>query len=123
MEQLHQNNQLKQECLLELDQNIHERNTLLTRLGVAPNRQSVINFIHTLSSPTASMLEQRWQKLEESLEQVRTLNLRNEQVLLHSKKNTDQLLTLLQGHSRSNTIYNHKGDKGHYEAQRSLGKA
>lgn len=123
VEQLQQNNQLKQECLLELDRNIRERNSLLTRLGVQTNRQAVVDFIHTLPSPDRASLEQRWQQLEESLEQVRTLNLRNEQTLLRSKQNTDQLLALLQGHTRGNTIYDQKGDKGRYEGQRSLGKA
>jgi len=123
VEQLQQNNQLKQECLLGLDRNIRERNSLLTRLGVQTSRQAVIDFIHTLPSPDSTSLEQRWQQLEESLEQVRALNLRNEQTLLRSKQNTDQLLALLQGHTRGNTIYDQKGDKGRYEGQRSLGKA
>ena len=124
VEQLQQNNQLKQECLQALEYNIRDRNARLARLGVETSRQAVIDFIHTLPSSASASLKQRWQQLETSLDQVRALNLRNEQTLLRSKQNTDQLLALLRGHVRDNTtIYDQKGDKGRYEGQRSLGKA
>lgn len=124
VEQLQQNNQLKQECLQELERNIRERNDRLTRLGVETSRQAVLDFIHALPSPDSTSLAQRWQHLETSLEQVRALNRRNEQTLLRSKQNTDQLLALLRGHVRDNTtVYDQKGDRGRYEGQRSLGKA
>jgi len=123
LEQLKQSNQLKQECLLGLDRNIRERNALLTQLQVETSRDAVVAFIRTLPAPASELLEQAWQRLEQSLEQVRMLNQRNEQTLLRSKQNTDQLLALLQGHAQGNSIYDQKGDKGRYEGQRSLGKA
>lgn len=123
LEQLKQSNQQKQECLLGLDRNIRERNDLLTKLQVETNRDAVIVFIRTLPAPASALLEQAWQRLEQSLEQVRVLNQRNEQTLVRSKQNTDQLLALLQGHAQGNSIYDQKGDKGRYEGQRRLGKA
>jgi len=123
LEQLKQNNQQKQECLLGLDRNIRERNAFLTTLQVETNRDAVIDFMRTLPAPASELLEQAWQRLEQSLEQVRMLNQRNEQTLLRSKQNTDQLLALLQGHAQGNSIYDQKGDKGRYEGQRRLGKA
>jgi flagellar biosynthesis/type III secretory pathway chaperone len=123
LEQLKQSNQQKQECLLGLDRNIRERNDLLTKLQVETNRDAVIVFIRTLPAPASELLEQAWQRLEQSLEQVRVLNQRNEQTLVRSKQNTDQLLALLQGHAQGNSIYDQKGDKGRYEGQRRLGKA
>lgn len=123
LEKLQQSNQQKQECLLGLDRNIRERNALLAQLQVETSRDAVIAFIRTLPAPASELLEQAWQRLEQSLEQVRMLNQRNEQTLLRSKQNTDQLLALLQGHAQGNSIYDQKGDKGRYEGQRSLGKA
>ncbi|MET4001030.1 flagellar protein FlgN [Marinobacterium sp. MBR-109] len=123
LEQLKQSNQQKQECLLGLDRNIRERNALLTQLQVETSRDAVVAFIRKLPAPASELLEQAWQRLEQSLEQVRMLNQRNEQTLLRSKQNTDQLLALLQGHAQGNSIYDQKGDKGRYEGQRSLGKA
>lgn len=123
LEQLKQNNQQKQECLLGLDRNTRERNAFLTTLQVETNRDAVIDFMRTLPAPASELLEQAWQRLEQSLEQVRMLNQRNEQTLLRSKQNTDQLLALLQGHAQGNSIYDQKGDKGRYEGQRRLGKA
>lgn len=123
LEQLKQNNQQKQECLLGLDRNIRERNAFLTTLQVETNRDAVIDFMRTLPAPASELLEQAWQRLEQSLEQVRMLNQRNEQTLVRSKQNTDQLLALLQGHAQGNSIYDQKGDKGRYEGQRRLGKA
>lgn len=123
LEKLQQSNQQKQECLLGLDRNIRERNALLVQLQVETSRDAVIAFIRTLPAPASELLEQAWQRLEQSLEQVRMLNQRNEQTLLRSKQNTDQLLALLQGHAQGNSIYDQKGDKGRYEGQRSLGKA
>lgn|SRR5690554_624703 len=123
LELLKQNNQQKQECLLGLDRNIRERNTLLAQHQVDTKRDAVVAFIDSLPAPASDLLQQAWQRLEQSLEQVRLLNQRNEQTLLRSKQNTDQLLALLQGHAQGNTIYDQKGDKGRYEGQRSLGKA
>jgi|GEM_PF-1518522 len=123
LEKLQQNNQLKQECLLELDRNIRERNALLTQLQIGTNADAVMSFIQSLPTPARDLLNQAWQGLEASLEQVRMLNQRNEQTLLRSKQNTDQLLSLLQGHVQGNSIYDQKGDKGRYEGQRRLGKA
>lgn len=123
LEQLKQSNQQKQECLLALDRNIRQRNALLAQLEVETSRDAVIDFIRTLPAPASELLEQAWHRLEQSLEQVRVLNQRNEQTLLRSKQNTDQLLALLQGHAQGNSIYDQKGDKGRYEGQRRLGKA
>jgi flagellar biosynthesis/type III secretory pathway chaperone len=123
LELLELNNRQKQECLLGLDRNIRERNALLAQHQVDAKRDAVVAFIDSLPAPASDLLQQAWQRLEQSLEQVRLLNQRNEQTLLRSKQNTDQLLALLRGHAHGNTIYDQKGDKGRYEAQRSLGKA
>jgi len=123
LEKLQQNNQLKQECLLELDCNIRERNALLTQLQIGTNADAVMAFIESLPIPARDLLKQAWQGLEASLERVRMLNQRNEQTLLRSRQNTDQLLAILQGHVQGNSIYDQKGDKGRYEGQRRLGKA
>lgn len=123
LESLQQNNRDKQECLLAIDRNIRERNGLLSQLQVGHDRVSVLDFIARIPAPDNTQLKHDWQQLEISLEAVKTLNQRNEQVLLRSKQSTDQLLALLQGHAQGNSIYDQKGDKGRYEGQRSLGKA
>ncbi len=123
LEPLQQNNKAKQECLLAIDRNIRERSGLLDQLQVGHDRASVQTFIARLPAPENSRLGDGWQQLEAALEQVKTLNQRNEQVLLRNKQSADQLLALLQGHAQGNSIYDQKGDKGRYEGQRSLGKA
>ncbi|WP_417585157.1 flagellar export chaperone FlgN [Nitrincola sp.] len=120
---LTQNNQLKLNCLSELDRAIKARDELLHQQQVSPTSESVLEFFQNLPAPANTLLTQAWEKLESQLESVKKLNMRNEQVLLRSKQSTDQLLALLQGHARSNTVYNNSGDEGRYEGQRSLGKA
>ena len=89
LEQLKQSNQQKQECLLGLDRNIRERNDLLTKLQVE-TRPRLLSLSSSVpcQHPPAKLLEQAWQRLEQSLEQVRVLNQRNEQTLVRSKQNT-----------------------------------
>lgn len=123
LEPLQQNNRAKQECLLAVDRNIRERNALLDSLGIRHDRMSVLDFIAGLTPEDSQRLHSGWQQLESALDEVKTLNQRNEQILLRSKQSTDQLLALLQGHAQGNSIYDQKGDKGRYEGQRSLGKA
>lgn len=123
LEALQSNNQEKQTCLLALDRNIRERNGLLGQLQVGHDQNSVRNFLASLQAPEGEQIADDWNQLESALEEVKTLNQRNEQVLLRSKQSADQLLSLLQGHLQGNTLYNQKGDKGRYEGQRSLGKA
>ncbi len=123
LEPLQQNNRAKQECLLAVDRNIRERNALLDSLGIRHDRMSVLDFIAGLTPADSQRLHNGWQQLESALDEVKTLNQRNEQILLRSKQSTDQLLALLQGHAQGNSIYDQKGDKGRYEGQRSLGKA
>jgi flagellar biosynthesis/type III secretory pathway chaperone len=123
LEPLQQNNRAKQECLLAVDRNIRERNALLDSLGIKHDRVSVLDFIAGLTPVDSQWLHSGWQQLESALNEVKTLNQRNEQILLRSKQSTDQLLALLQGHAQGNSIYDQKGDKGRYEGQRSLGKA
>ncbi|GAA0688601.1 hypothetical protein GCM10009104_13530 [Marinobacterium maritimum] len=123
LERLQQSNRDKHECLLAIDHNIRERNALLDQLGISHDRVAVLDLIARLPAPDNTRLNDGWQQLEAALEKIRLLNQRNEQVLLRNKQNTDQLLAILQGHARGNSIYNQKGDKGRYEGQRSLGKA
>ncbi len=120
---LTQNNQNKLNCLSELDRAMKSRDELLRQQQVSPTSESVLAFFQNLPAPANTLLAQAWEKLESQLNSVKRLNTRNEQVLLRSKQNTDQLLALLQGHARSNTVYNNQGDEGRYEGQRSLGKA
>ncbi len=120
---LTQNNQNKLNCLSELDRAMKARDELLRQQQVSPTSEYVLAFFQNLPAPANTLLAQAWGKLESQLDSVKKLNTRNEQVLLRSKQNTDQLLALLQGHARSNTVYNNQGDEGRYEGQRSLGKA
>lgn len=123
LEQLQQSNQDKQTCLLAIDRNIRERNSLLDQQQIAHDRQSVLDFIARQPAPEAARLNSAWEQLEAELDGAKLLSKRNEQVVLRNKQGTDQLLALLQGHAQGNTIYDQKGDKGRYEGQRSLGKA
>lgn len=123
LERLTENNKFKQDCLLELDSVMRARDELLRRQQVSSNTTSVIGFLKQLPPPSDTELLHLWQTLEDALEGVKQLNQRNEQVILRNRQNADQLLALLQGHARSNTLYNQKGDEGRYEGQRSLGKA
>ena len=123
LEQLKQSNQQKHECLLALDKNIRERNTLLAQSKIETNSDAVLQHIRQLPTPANTLLEKAWRRLEQALDQIRALNQRNELTLLRSKQNTDQLLAILQGHAQGNTVYDQKGDEGRYEGQRSLGKA
>ena len=123
LERLTDNNKLKQGCLLELDRAMRARDELLRQYQVSPNTASVMAFLQQLPLPHNTRLVDTWHTLERSLDDVKQLNLRNEQVILRNKQNADQLLALLQGHARSNTLYDQKGDEGRYEGQRSLGKA
>lgn len=120
---LQQNTRDKQECLLTIDRNIRTRNQLLDQLQVAHDREAVLAFLSSLGETDRNRLSLLWQQLESALDNVKTLNQRNEQVLVRSKQSTDQLLALLQGHAQGNSLYNEKGGKGRYEGQRSLGKA
>lgn len=122
-EALTQNNEHKITCLSELDRVIKARDEMLRQYQVASTSESVLAFFASLPAPADKLLTQAWEKLEQQFDTIKKLNLRNEQVLLRSKQNTDQLLALLQGHARSNTVYNNQGDEGRYEGQRSLGKA
>ncbi|MBP0048563.1 flagellar protein FlgN [Marinobacterium sp. AK62] len=120
---LTENNELKQKILLELDGVTRALNEQLQQFSVAPDTDSVLAFFARLPGPANKLLTRAWQSLESQLDHVKQLNLRNEQVILRSKQNTDQLLAILQGHARSNTVYNPQGGEGRYEGQRSLGKA
>ncbi|GAA0787595.1 flagellar protein FlgN [Marinobacterium sediminicola] len=123
LEALEQSNRDKHECLLAFDRSIRERNALLDQLQIGHDRDSVLALIAQAPQPDSGRLNNGWHKLESALEKVKLLNQRNEQVLVRNKQNADQLLALLQGHAKGNTIYDQRGDKGRYEGQRSLGKA
>ncbi|MBA4500897.1 flagellar protein FlgN [Marinobacterium marinum] len=123
LDPLQHNNRAKQECLLAIDRNIRERNTLLEQAGIRSDRASVTRCIEQQPEPARLGLGESWRSLESELDKVKQLNQRNEQVLLRNKQSADQLLALLQGHAQGNTLYDQKGDKGRYEGQRSLGKA
>ena len=123
LDALNASNRDKQTCLLAIDRNIRERNGLLDLQQIAHDRASVLALLNRIAEPDAQVMTDTWHQLEAALDEIRTKNQRNEQVLLRSKQSNDQLLALLQGHAQGNSIYDQKGDKGRYEGQRSLGKA
>ncbi|KDE40430.1 Flagellar biosynthesis protein FlgN [Nitrincola lacisaponensis] len=123
LEALKQTTRDKHDLLLKIEANIRERNQLLTQAGHSPSESGFEEFILELPESARASLLESWQKLQWLLNDVRAISRRNEQVLVRSKQNVDQLLALLQGHQSSNVLYDPTGGKGNYAAQRRIGKA
>lgn len=123
LEALKQNTQTKQQLLLKIETNIRERNSLLVQAGCSPSESGFQAFTELMPEAIRQMTMTEWHQLQKILMDVRTASQRNEQILVRSKQNVDQLLSLLQGHQSSNVLYDPGGGKGNYAAQRRIGKA
>lgn len=123
LDQLTALTELKQTQLLQIEQNISERNDTLTQMGITPSETGVETLLDRLADKPAALLRVEWQKLTDALQVVREANLRNEQIVNRSKRNLDQLITLLQGQSGKGVIYDNRGEKGNYSPQSRIGKA
>ncbi|RAU19617.1 hypothetical protein DN062_00605 [Nitrincola tibetensis] len=115
--------QRKHQVLREIESSILERNQSLTLLGFTPSEDGFKQFSNTLSLSERGPLIENWTHLTHLLSQIRFANERNEQVVSRNKANVDQLLNLLQGQHTANALYDQQGSKGHYSAQRRIGKA
>lgn len=123
LEALKQNTHTKHQLLLNIEANIRERNSVLVQAGFAPSESGFKEFIQLMQEAKRNELMEDWNQLQKLLMDVRTASKRNEQILVRSKQNVDQLLSLLQGHQSSNVLYDTGGSKGNYAAQRRIGKA
>ena len=123
LEALKLNTQTKHELLLNIEVNIRERNSVLVQAGFAPSESGFDEFTQMMPETKREALLTDWHQLQNLLMDVRTASKRNEQILVRSKQNVDQLLSLLQGHQSSNVLYDTDGSKGNYTAQRRIGKA
>lgn len=123
LEALQQNTQTKQQLLMLIEANIRERNSLLVQAGCSPSESGFDAFLAQMPETTRHQALPDWQRLQTLLTDVRSASQRNEQILVRSKQNVDQLLALLQGQQTSNVLYDPGGSKGNYAAQRRIGKA
>ncbi|MCW8884660.1 MAG: flagellar protein FlgN [Motiliproteus sp.] len=113
----------KKTVLLQITENISQRNQILADGGFSADETGFNGFTSSLNKPEAVAIQKAWSKLAEQLKQVAKLNERNEKIVQRSQKNMAQLLGILQGHSTKTTLYNQAGSKGNYSAQNRLGKA
>lgn len=113
----------KQTLLQQIEQNIKERNDTLIQLGFSPSEDGVEKLLSQLPEKPAQLLTSEWNRLTESLYEVRESNQRNEQIVNRSKRNLDQLIALLQGQSGKGVLYDNRGEKGNYSPQSRIGKA
>ncbi|WP_151702598.1 flagella synthesis protein FlgN [Nitrincola alkalilacustris] len=114
---------LKQTLLEQIELNIKERNDTLIQLGLTPSEDGVKKLLSQLPEKPAQLLESEWNRLTDSLHEVRESNQRNEQIVNRSKRNLDQLIALLQGQSGKGVLYDNRGEKGNYSPQSRIGKA
>lgn len=120
---LENNTLCKQQLLLNIESNINDRNSVITQAGFSPSEEGLKQFMQQMPESSKATLSMHWDRLSERLFTVRAANTRNEQILVRSKQNVDQLLSILQGHQSKNILYDPAGGKGNYAAQRSIGKA
>lgn len=123
LDALKQNTHTKHQLLVDIEANIRERNSVLVQAGFTPSEKGFDEFVNILPQIKREALMTDWHQLQKLLMDVRTASKRNEQILVRSKQNVDQLLSLLQGQQSSNVLYDTGGSKGNYAAQRRIGKA
>jgi flagellar biosynthesis/type III secretory pathway chaperone len=123
LEDLQQSTAGKQQLLEQLAELNAKREQLLTPLGYSATPEGIVQWFEALPAELRPDSEALWQELQQTLEQIQRLNLRNEQVLRRSSRNNDQLLALLRGQNQRHTLYNASGSKGQLSAQNRLGKA
>lgn len=123
LESLKQTTHNKHQLLVNIENNTRERNSVLTQAGFTPSETGFEEFVQQMPEALRQPLMDDWHYLQKILIEVRAASRRNEQILIRSKQNVDQLLSLLQGHQSSNVLYDPGGGKGNYAAQRRIGKA
>ncbi len=120
---LQQSTATRQQLLEQFAHLNTQRKQLLTGLGISDSPAGISQWFEGLPGGLRPAAEAIWQEQQQVLEQITLLNRRNEQVLRHNNRNTEQLLTLLRGQNPRNTLYDAAGSKGQASAQTRLGKA
>nr|WP_082708444.1 flagellar protein FlgN [Marinobacterium profundum] len=123
LEDLQQSTASKQLLLQQLAESNAERAQFMTQFGYSATPDGMAQWFAALPEELRPASEALWQTLQQALEQIQQLNLRNEQVLRRSSRNNDQLLALLRGQNQRHTLYDSSGGKGQLSAQNRLGKA
>jgi flagellar biosynthesis/type III secretory pathway chaperone len=114
----------KTQILSEFSSNTELRNKLLKSKGLEPSKESIIAFFASCTDqPLLSECQNNWNELEITLKDVIKANTVNEQVVKKNKSNITSILSILQGKTKNNMLYDAKGDKGDYSGQSRLGKA
>ncbi len=113
----------KKSLLLQITENISQRNEIIHNSGHQADDTGLDAFLQSLPKAETAAIKKAWSKLAEQLTLVTTLNERNEKIVMRTQKNMEQLLNIMQGHSTKTTLYNQSGSKGNYSAQNTLGKA
>ncbi len=113
----------KQQQLELLADNTLQRNQILVALGFSTDMQGLQGLQDSLPPAIAKQVIKRWNLLSEQLQKAADLNHRNEQIVQRSQRNLSNLLSIMQGQSPKNTLYDDAGHKGNYSGQNTLGKA
>ncbi|MEM5530509.1 flagellar protein FlgN [Gammaproteobacteria bacterium AS21] len=114
----------KTQILSEFSSNTELRNKLLKSKDLEPSKESIIAFFASCTDqPLLSECQNNWNELEITLKDVIKANTVNEQVVKKNKSNITSILSILQGKTKNNMLYDAKGDKGDYSGQSRLGKA
>jgi flagellar biosynthesis/type III secretory pathway chaperone len=114
----------KTQILSEFSSNTELRNKLLKSKKLEPSKDSIITFFASCADkPLLGECQSNWNELEVTLKDVIKANTVNEQVVKKNKNNVTTILSILQGKTKNNMLYDAKGDKGDYSGQSRLGKA
>ncbi len=113
----------KAALLEQIAANINARNEILSQAGCSADDEGLQAYLQSLPQPQSQRIQTDWQQLAQQLQKANTLNQRNEKVINRSQQSVNQLLSILQGHSQQNTLYNQSGAKGNYSPRNTLGKA
>lgn len=114
----------KTQILSEFSSNTELRNKLLKSKDLEPSKESIIAFFASCTDQRLlSECQSNWNELEITLKDVIKANTVNEQVVKKNKSNITSILSILQGKTKNNMLYDAKGDKGDYSGQSRLGKA
>ncbi|WP_207062396.1 flagella synthesis protein FlgN [Motiliproteus sp. SC1-56] len=113
----------KRALLADFADNVNARNQMLAEQGLSPDPKGVSSLLERLAGGERKAVADAWSRLEQALKEAARLNERNEQIVLRSQKNLDQLLRIIRGQDVRTSLYNDAGIKGNYSAQNTLGKA
>ena len=92
-----------------LEQNSQQRNQLLVSQGLSADDSGVQAYFKSLPQNVAKSYAEKWQVLEEKLENCKAENLINGKIIHRSRQQVDVLLNLLQGNSGASKIYTENG--------------